>query len=142
MTDKEMEMLRVSQCPSVDWCKGYNFAVEKANEIINHQHSEIETMLKDLQFRTNQVIEQEANIERLRTECRNQSTLWSKHFEDMFETTKEFVRTEAIKEFAERLKNECSFETDVSLGYGRPCYEDAIPIIAIDNLVKEMVGEE
>lgn len=47
----------------------------------------------------------------------------------------------AIKEFAERLKEECSFECDVSLGYGRPCYEDAVPIIAIDNLVKEMAGE-
>ena len=51
-------------------------------------------------------------------------------------------RAEAIKEFAERLKEESSFETDVSLGYGRPCYENAVPIIAIDNLVKEMVGEE
>ena len=51
------------------------------------------------------------------------------------------ARAEAIKEFAERLKNGCAFECNVSLGYGRPCYEDAIPIIAINNLVKEMAGD-
>ena len=52
------------------------------------------------------------------------------------------IRTEAINEFAERLKEESSIECDVSMGFGKPFYEDAIPIIAVDNLVKEMVGEE
>ena len=51
-------------------------------------------------------------------------------------------KRKAIKEFAERLKEESSIECDVSMGFGRPCYEDAVPIIAIDNLVAEMVGEK
>lgn len=49
---------------------------------------------------------QQAEIDRLQAECGNQSVLWSKHFEGIFETAKETVKTEAIKEFAEMLK-EC-----------------------------------
>ncbi len=49
---------------------------------------------------------------------------------------------DGARELAERLKDECTLETDVSLGYGRPCYEDAVPIIAIDNALKEIVGEQ
>lgn len=33
--------------------------------LINHQQAQIDKMLEDLQFRTNQVIEQQAEIERL-----------------------------------------------------------------------------
>jgi hypothetical protein len=86
---------------------------------------------------------QKAEIERLTKENEKVSAYIGNSWG--FVSFLEFVknqRAEAIKEFAERLKNECDFECDVSLGYGRPCYEDAIPIIAIDNLVKEMVGEE
>lgn len=81
----------------------------------------------------------EATIERLQEE----NIILSQKRANFFEivNANERGRTRGIKEFAERLKEESSFETDVSLGYGRPCYEDAVPIIAIDNLVKEMVGE-
>lgn len=50
-------------------------------------------------------------------------------------------KAEAIKEFAERLKK-FAFDCDVSFGYGREHYTEAVAVIEIDNLVKEMVGEE
>ena len=50
------------------------------------------------------------------------------------------AKAEAVKEFAERLKEE-TIEVDVSYGYGREHYTEAVAVIVIDNLVKEMVGD-
>lgn len=50
------------------------------------------------------------------------------------------IRVEAIKEFAERLK-QSAFDCDVSFGYGREHYTEAVAVVEIDNLVKEMTGE-
>lgn len=50
------------------------------------------------------------------------------------------IKAEAIKEFAERLK-ESKIDIDVSFGYGREVYTEAVAVVEIDNLVKEMVGD-
>ena len=50
------------------------------------------------------------------------------------------IKAEAIKQFAERLK-ENKIDIDVSFGYGREVYTESVAVIEIDNLVKEMVGE-
>lgn len=50
------------------------------------------------------------------------------------------ARAEAIKEFAERLK-ESAFACDVSFGYGREHCEEAVTVLEIDNLAKEMTEE-
>ena len=50
------------------------------------------------------------------------------------------TKAEAVKEFAEELK-EHKIDVDVSYGYGREQYTEAVAVIDIDNLVKEMVGE-
>ena len=47
------------------------------------------------------------------------------------------IRTEAIKEFAERLK-QSAFACDVSFGFGREHCEETVTVLEIDNLVKEM----
>lgn len=52
----------------------------------------------------------------------------------------ERLKSEAIKEFAERLK-ESSFPCDVSFGFGREHCEEAVTVLEIDNLVKEMTEE-
>lgn len=52
----------------------------------------------------------------------------------------ETAKSEAIKEFAERLKKS-AFDCDVSFGFGREHYTEAVTVFEIDNLVKEMVGE-
>ena len=46
------------------------------------------------------------------------------------------IKSEAIKEFAERLKEKIDCETHTSEGFYFMCIE------SIDNLVKEMVGEK
>lgn len=50
------------------------------------------------------------------------------------------LKAEVIKAFAERLK-EHKIDVDVSFGYGKEVYTEAVAVIEIDNLVKEMVGE-
>ena len=51
------------------------------------------------------------------------------------------VKSEAIKAFAERLK-ESAFECDVSFGFGKEHYTRVVSVIEIDNLVKEMTEGE
>ena len=52
------------------------------------------------------------------------------------------AKADAIKEFADRLKALDRLDVDVSYGYGREHYTEAIAVNLIDNLIKEMVGEE
>lgn len=77
----------------------------------------------------------QAENERLRAECGNQSVLWSKHYGALFETAKETTKAEAYKEFANRLKEK----------YGYYDWENkciVYPEDEIDNLLKEKVGED
>ena len=57
--------------------------------------------------------------------------------EEQHKNTLEKAKVQAIKEFAERLK-ESAFECDVSFGFGREHYTKAVTVIEIDNLVQEM----
>ena len=84
-----------------------------ALDLINRQQAEIERLEKELSIATNHITRLENQIERLLP---------------MLKTK----RTEAIKEFAEKLKKR------FYLCAGR-CVVD---VYHIDNLVKEMVGEE
>lgn len=119
MTDNTMEYMTVSMCgaDALDWCRGYNEAVTKANEIINHQNAEIERWIE---------------------ESGKQSVLWARHFEGIFETAKETIKAEAIKDFAERLKE---------LYTGEIITDDmhcSVAVIKanIDDIAKEMIGEQ
>jgi hypothetical protein len=74
------------------------------------------------------IIRQKAEIERLNVELqamRGAANSYKMHY------------NQAIKEFAERLK-ESAFDCDVSFGYGREHYTEAVAVVEIDNLVKEM----
>ena len=78
---------------------------------------------------------QKAEIERL-TDTLNATIAGQETLQRYIQTAK----AEAIKEFAERLKKNV-FLADVSFGYGKECYTEAVAVIEIDNLVKEMVGD-
>ena len=52
----------------------------------------------------------------------------------------ENAKSQAAKEFAERLKKS-AFDCDVSFGFGREHYTEAVTVFEIDNLGNEMVGE-
>ena len=85
-----------------------------------------------------------AEIERLRAECGNQSTLWSKHFESIFETAKETVKSEARKEFAERLHE---YINGIIERHEMPMFPFSIAFVSgietkIDNLLKERESDD
>jgi hypothetical protein len=92
---------------------------------------------------------QQAEIARLKAEHDKNFEKWEildkrtkERYAELYEEAKAVVKTEAIKEFAERLKALDRLDVDVSYGYGREHYTEAIAVNLIDNLVKEMVGEE
>ena len=82
---------------------------------------------------------QQAEIERLKKE----NLILSQKRANMFELLEanEKGRIRGIKEFAERLKALDRLDVDVSYGYGREHYTEAIAVNLIDNLVKEIIGE-
>lgn len=82
------------------------------------------------------VIHQRAEIERLCEEAICYKDLWYKAEEKSHN-----AKTEAIKEFAERLK-ESAHDLDISFGYGTPPYCKVVSVGEIDNLVKEMTEDE
>ena len=92
---------------------------------------------------------QKAEIERLKRETAILSENADCAFQDGLNEVQDLyasqirgeVRAEAINEFAERLK-ENTIEVDVSFGYGKEHYTEAVTLIEIDNLVKEMLGEQ
>ena len=79
---------------------------------------------------------QKAEIEKLNKKVEELSEVLS----DSIKIKAKEIKSEVIKEFAERVKEE-AFECDVSSGYGRSCYEDVVTVNSIDVLAKEMVGE-
>lgn len=56
--------------------------------------------------------------------------------------TVEQIKAEAYKEFAKKLKEEIRLEDDCDYNCRECCYECNDYVITIDNLLKEMVGEE
>ena len=88
-----------------------NRIVRKAEEEIKRQNAEIERLKKDI--------------------------LIAKDAYTMLQTKNEIVKSEAIKEFAKRLK-EKSYKTIRNYGLTK----DVVEVCDIDNLVKAMVGDK
>ena len=86
--------------------------VQDVLDLINRLQTKIEHYKKsrdkyqdNVMYLSKQCDELQAENERLRKECGNQSALWSKHYEDIFETAKETIKTEAYKKCIEKVKN-------------------------------------
>ena len=75
----------------------------------------------------------QAENERLKKEKDEYSYLYDKHINTAFS----HIKSEAVKEFAERLE-EKSFQSFGNYGITR----DVVEVCDIDNLVKEMVGDD
>lgn len=102
----------------------------------------LESMRSAANFYKMHYEESQAEIERLRVECRKQSVLWSEHFESLFQTAKETIRPKAIKEVTAELYNSfIQYET-----YDRHhTFEildriQSVEEFLLDNLIKEMEG--
>ena len=78
-----------------------------------------------------EIIRQQTEIEKLKEEIQITKDAYT-----MLQTKNEIIKSEAVKEFAERLK-EKSFKTIRNYGLTK----DVVEVCDIDNLVKEMVGE-
>ena len=146
MTDKEIKKAlgccigrySCGDCEYRDTCgDDMNKILKIALDLINRQQAEIEYMqgerevlLEDIQFSSNQVIEQQKEIERL-TINMNAFGLGMKREKERADT----IKAEAIKEFADRLKSEM---------LGKYClyFDGEITNAVIEKLVKEMVGEQ
>ena len=97
-----------------------------------------------------EVIErQEAEIERLKSANAEKFRQWDmlaekskQHYADLYEEAKDILKAEAYKEFAESLKEEMRLEDACDYNCRECCYECKDYVITIDNLLKEMVGEE
>lgn len=90
---------------------------EEALDLINRQQAEIERY------------EKESNEQFDKMKLLDDRT--KQRYAELFEEAKEFVRTEAIKEFAERLKAKVD-----------PNWDNSVDVEDIDNLLAEMVGGE
>ncbi len=106
----------------IDVLRDSNRVVRKAEEEINRQQAEIDKL----------------NAENMLTTSERNAFRTS--FYDILKQLKS-AKSEAVKEFAERLKNKIKTECNP---YGKPTfdYDTSIAIMHyIDNLVKEMVGD-
>ena len=86
---------------------------------------------------------QKAEIERLNSVNDEKFRQWDmlaektkQHYADLYEEARDILKSEAYKEFAERLK-EKSFKTIKNYGLTK----DVVEVCNIDNLLKEMVGK-
>lgn len=119
MTDNEMKPRHVSQCSTADWCRGYNEAVEKANEIINRQKAEIDRLEGEIDKQYEQAkADILGNMADGGTSCH-----WCI----------EQHKAEAVKEFVEQLYKKAKRHNNSEYHY----------VLADDitDLAKEMVGD-
>ena len=105
------------------------------SEIINEHGEEFDVhiTMPEAKSTVDLINRQKAGIERLE----NQNTLLLKKKCKDINTARKIIKSEAIKEFAERLKETAYSYSDIS-GY-RSTVVDAD---SIDNLLKEMTGEQ
>lgn len=135
MTDNEiMQALKCcsvfdcDSCPLCSYgdtsvvCSGYLYG--EIIDLINRQRAEIGRM------KENHV----KNFEKWELLDRKTKQFYAERYEE----AKEIVKAEAIKEFAEKLKNKVI--VDLFCGVDSADYLDDILFKNIDNLVKEMVG--
>ena len=138
-----------AECPlnvtSLDHCS--TRLAQNALDLIKRQKAEIE-QYKDYNEKWMEKCDDlQTEIVRLQ----NEVTAKEWEYEDMLEQRNSVenkleeslieAKAEAIQGFADRLK-ENTIEVDVSFGYGKEHYTEAVTLIEIDNLVKEMISEK
>lgn len=121
---------------------------EKPVEI---QDADIRNREEDIKFLKALINRQKEEIERLQSANDEKFRQWDmlaektkQHYADLYEEAKDILKAEAYKEFAERLKEHINNCHSVSDEGEYVCYDCACANVTncIDNLLKEMVGEE
>lgn len=140
MTDNEIikaleHEIRLIRYVDSDYCNGVDLTlIESTVALINCQKAEIdelkherEVLIEDIHHSADKINEQLEEIEELKIEnksLRSAANCYRLHYSE--------ARTEAIKEFADRLKQKSEYYENGQGWEGRICYDDDI-----DNFVKE-----
>ena len=103
----------------------------KVNELLAYKQEVTKNNIKNYEEYT----AQKSKIENLQNVISNQQIEISAKIEKQ-------IKSEAYKEFTEKLKEEIRLEDDCDYNCRECCYECNDYVIAIENLLKEMVGEE
>ena len=118
------QIIKALECCSKETCEDCPYA----NEDIFDTSCGI-NMAKDALALIKELTEEN---ERLRAECENQSLLWKKHFESIYETAKETVKADTVRKMQERIKEHCI----------KGGIYPAFVASTIDQIAKEMVEEK
>ena len=138
-TDESYE--NCNECPySIDTvsCERMKL-LEDSLDFINRQKAEIKRLQKEVNLVSIQFQDLQERYEEAQSEI---ESLKKVVIDDYATEYDDKIKSEAVKEFAERLKNKIKTECNP---YGKPTfdYDTSIAIMRyIDNLVKEMVGEK
>ena len=127
MTDKIIEML--GRCAECERCEDVSF--EDVIKLINLQKNEIERLEAEVNEQYEHINRQKAAIKYF-TRCGEEWNHTLDRISEKIDTLYDFTRAEAIKEFAERLKE----KERTAINCHR--FEGVISTDDIDNLVKEM----
>ena len=124
---------------------GYKKGRADAIDLINRQKEIIEAAISAQETLQRYIAEKDAEIERFEKENHEKFNKWEilnnrtkQRYAELYEEAKAVVRAEAIKEFAERLKEQKYQSSDWSHGEHPFVVEED----DIDELVQEMVGDE
>lgn len=142
MTDKKFtdeEIIKTLECHDADekTCKGCELYPEFKCCYLT------KTITLDL------INRQKAEIERLETVANKNFNQWNmlaektkQHYANLYEEAKDNLKAEAYKEFAKKLKEKMRLDEDCDYNCRECCYECNDYVTAVDNLLKEMVGEK
>ncbi len=140
MTDNEIKKALVccilsecENCPHDEETACKENLNQEILDLINRQQAEIKEWKRVVETWQIQHEKEKAEIERLKKEL-NSKYKW----ENMLDKKIKEVKSEAVKEFAERLKERVILKSFDPLYGVRMCFSEG----DIDNLVKGMVGDE
>ena len=128
-------------CPKLDSTEGCNGVATETLDLINRQKAEIERLKQNLEEAHIDIKEHQAHIGNLKKLIdKIEDHINPLPFETDYDKAIRQAKTEAVKEFAERLKQHYIKDKR----YDRPNAHTLIAFLfnVIDNLVKEMVGED
>ena len=121
---------------------GYTAHLENGGEVDKSEEKYIDILSETLDL----INRQKAEIERLKAEnrilFRNADTAFQDGLDERRELFEPEIKAEAYKEFAERLKKRKGLFHNLGLSKAGDYYAVAVEVSTIDDLLKEMVGEE
>lgn len=144
---KEHRQSKCTECKYVTGCKPY--LMRESLDLINRQKAEIEKLqttlfkkedLMQMLFEQKQAYYDELVSAKAKIERLDKLTIEQHREIDRLYDYVQYTRAEAIKEFAERLK-ESAIDADVYSGYRKELFEKAVTVIEINRILEEMTEE-